>query len=68
MILALTSTIKSIDCRYTSIDPSPSVLEPGVTGDVSESDSDLIRGGGGAGRRGLRLRGSLLRLVGGFKS
>ena len=46
MILALTSTIKSIDCRYTSIDPSRSVLEPGVTEDVSPSDSDLIRGGG----------------------
>jgi len=29
---------------------------------------DLIIGGGAAGRRGLRLRGSLLRLVGGFKS
>jgi hypothetical protein len=28
----------------------------------------LIIGGGAAGRRGLRLRGSLLRLVGGFKS
>jgi len=44
--LALTSTIKSIDCRYTSIDPSPSVLERGVTEGVSESDLDLIRGVG----------------------
>jgi len=58
--LALTSTIKSIDCRYTSIDPSPSALEPGVTGDVSESDLDLTKGGGAAGRRGLRLRAGLL--------
>ena len=40
----------------------------GVTVDVSESGLDLIIGGGAAGRRGLRLRGSLLRLVGGFKS
>ena len=39
-----------------------------VTVDVSESGLDLIIGGGAAGRRGLRLRGSLLRLVGGFKS
>ena len=57
--------------------PSIKVLGPrslgretltGVTVDVSESGLDLIRGGGAAGRRGLRLRGSLLRLVGGFKS
>ena len=38
MNLALTSTIKSIDCRYTSIDPSPSVLERGVTEGISGSD------------------------------
>ena len=60
MNLALTSTIKSIDCRYTSIDPSPSVLERGVTEGVSESDLDLIKGGGAAGRRDLRLRAGLL--------
>ena len=34
----------------------PRILEPGVTEGVSESDLDLIRGGGAAGRRGLRLR------------
>ena len=46
--------------------PSIKVLGPrsleretltGVTEDVSPSDLDLIRGGGAAGQRGLRLRG-----------
>ena len=32
----------------------------GVTGDVSESDLDLIRGGGAAGQRGLRLGSGVL--------
>ena len=42
------------------LEPPPSVLERGVTEDVSESDLDLTKGGGAAGRRGLRLRAGLL--------
>jgi hypothetical protein len=34
-----------------------------VTVDVSQSDLDLVRGGGAAGRRGLRL-GSVVYLIG----
>ena len=49
--------------RLTDHGPAATDHGPGVTEDVSQSDLDLIRGGGAAGRRGLRL-GPAVYLIG----
>ena len=53
------------EASFVNIATATSALGPctGVTVDVSQSDLDLVRGGGAAGRRGLRL-GSVVYLIG----
>ena len=59
------SLLNMCEASFVNIATATSALGPctGVTVDVSQSDLDLVRGGGAAGRRGLRL-GSVVYLIG----